>query len=315
MKTGRRHELQTNVLAQSLGRWIESARPYGRAGTAVLIAVVVALFAWAYLSTQNTRRQADGWNEYFDAVGGRNPDPRELLRDVASRYTGTMVGEWSRLTLADLQLDDGTNRLLQDRRMARDELREASEKFQALLNDASHPTILQRATYGLARAHEALGDLDRARAEYRSLATKWPEGPFAAAALARAKDLDKLPTKTFYDWLAKYEPPPPLTKEPGKPGAGPDFLDEPDKGGILQLPSLIEKESGPALPPVIGPSGDEPKAGESDADKPEAASPEAEKPAAGASETPAKAPEEKPAEPASEGTPAPESSGAGPNSK
>ena len=83
MKTQRRHELQTNVLAHSLARWIERAKPYSKAGTAVLIAVVVALFAWAYLSTQSTRREADGWNEYFDATGGRNPDPRELLRDIS----------------------------------------------------------------------------------------------------------------------------------------------------------------------------------------------------------------------------------------
>ncbi len=319
MKTKRRHVLQTNVLAHSLARWIEVAKPYSKAGTAVLIAVVVALFAWAWMSTQSNRRAADGWNEYFDATGGRNPDPRELLRDISSRYAGTMVAQWSRLTLADIQLDDGTNRLLQDRKLARDELRGASEKFQALLLEASHPTILQRSTYGLARAHEASGDLERARKEYRSLATQWPESPFAAAAEARANDLDERGTKIFYDWLAKYDPPPPLVNEPGTPGVRPSFLEEPD----LKMPPLIEKAAGPSLPTVIGPDGEEPKA----EDKPAGDAPEAEKPAAGDSESsPAEAgekpaqpaPEEKPTpdgEPAPEEKPAPGSSEAGPELK
>lgn len=321
MKTERRHELQTNVLAHSLARWIEAAKPYSRAGTAILIALVVALFAWAYLSTQSSRRQADGWNEYFDAMGGRNPDPRDLLYDISSRYTGTIVAQWSRLTLADFQLDQGTGRLLQDRKMAREELREASEKYQALLLEATQPTILQRATYGLARAHEALGELERARGEYRSLATKWPGGPFAAAAKMRANDLDQLPTKNFYDWLAKYEPPPPLSTEPGTPGSRPNFLEEPDRGGILQLPPILEKAAGPALPSVIGPDGEEPKADPSDEASPEAASPEAEKPQGGAAEAPAAGADEKPPEPAPEGKPAPnekpppESSETGPKLK
>jgi hypothetical protein len=270
MKTQRRHELQTSVLASSLARWIETAKPYSRAALAVVIALVVALFAWAYLSTQNTRRLADGWNEYFDAVNGRNPDPRALLLDISSRYSGTMVSEWARLTLANIQLESGTERLLQDRKLGRDELREASEKYQSLLLEASHETILQRSKYGLARAHEALGDLNRARTEYRELAAKWPKGPFAGVAKARADDLDKLATKNFYDWLARYEPPPPLSKEPGTPGARPDFLKEPDAGDMLKFPSSTPGAAGPALPSLSKePAGEEPK-GEikPDSDKP-----------------------------------------------
>jgi predicted negative regulator of RcsB-dependent stress response len=294
MKTERRHELQTNVLANSLARWIEAAKPYSRAALAVVIVVAAALFGWAYLSSQNTRHVADGWTEFFDAVGGRNPDPRELLRDISTRYSGTMVAQWARLTLADIELDEGTNRLLQDRKPARDELREASQSFQSLLREASHPTILQRATFGLARAHEALGELEKARNEYRSLATQWPEGPYAAAAKARANDLEQAGTKGFYDWLAKYEPPAPLSKAPGTPGVRPDFLTEPDSGGILTLPSATPAAPGPTLPSAITePAAEKPKSDE----PPAATSPDAAKPA--------EAPAEKPAEPAPPANPAP----------
>jgi predicted negative regulator of RcsB-dependent stress response len=289
MKTERRHELQTNVLASSLGHWVKVAQPYSRVGLAVVILLVVALFAWAYLSTQNTRRVATGWNEYLDALNGRDPDPRDQLRDISGRYSGTMVGRWARLTLADLQLDAGTNRLLQDRKAARDELRDAREEFKALLLEASHETILQRATYGLALAHEALGELDEARKRYRELAEKWPKGPFAAAAAARADDLDELATKNFYDWFAKYEPPS-LATEPGTPGARPDFLTEPDAGGMLKLPSATK----PALPSLT----DEPVGPELTSD----ANPEP----AGVDES-SEAPAETPTEPPAEESPAEES--------
>jgi hypothetical protein len=198
-----------------------------------------------------------------------------------------MVGQWSRLTLADIQLEAGTNRLLEDRKLANDELTEARETFQAILLESTEPTILERATFGLARASETLGDLEKARQEYQSLAITWPDSPFAATAKARAEDLKETPTKKFYDWLARYEPPPPLRNEPGTPGVGPNFLEEPDAGGILDTPLMKESKSGPALPSVIEQQG----AAEGDADAPDAdatpespATPEAETPAAPAPE-------------------------------
>jgi hypothetical protein len=253
MKTERRHELQTNVLASSLAHWLKAAQPYSRAGLAIVIALVVALFAWAYLSTQNTRRVADGWNEYFEAVSGSNPDPRAELRDISSRYSDMLIGQWARLTLGNIELDVGTNQLLSDRKAARDQLRESREKFKALLLEATHRTIRERATYGLALTHEGLGELDEARAQYRELAKQWPDGPFAAVAEARARELDELPTKNFYDWLARYEPP--SATGPGTPGARPDFLQEPDAGGMLDLPSSAT----PVLPSITDePLGDKP---------------------------------------------------------
>src|SRR5262245_34730435 len=104
MKTQRRHELQTNVLADSLASWMEAAKPYSRAALAAMIALVVGLGAWAYLSAQNDRQLADGWNEYFDALSPMNSrGAHELLTDVADRYSGTIVAQWARLTLADIE--------------------------------------------------------------------------------------------------------------------------------------------------------------------------------------------------------------------
>lgn len=299
MKTTRRHELQTNQLADSLAHWIEAIKPYSRAALALVVALVVLIVTWSYLSAQSTRRNAEGWNEYFDAMAVR--DPRDALSEISSRYAGTPVSEWARLALADIQLDDGTNRLFIEKKNGRDELVGAAEKYQAILVEAREKMLLERATFGLARAHEALAkpdSLEKARKEYRSIAEKWPNSVYAPIATKRADDLDRQATKGFYDWLAAYEPPRPLAKEPGTPGVRPDFLKDPLEGPGTQLPSAIgDNTSLPALglePGSTPPAGD---AGNSDP-QPESA-PAADDPTA---DDPTTLPADKPA---SEGTPEP----------
>ncbi len=298
MKTERRHELQTNVLATTLAHWTEAARPYGRAMLAGILALIVAIIVWGYVATQNSRQVAEGWNDYFMAVSVRD---EQRLQDVAEQFAGTVVADWARLTLADWELDNGTNRLLVDRTLAREQLRDAADKYSALLLSAGSGTIAERATYGLARAHEAAGELEKARSEYRSLAQKWPDSPFAATSEARAKDLETQSTKQFYDWLAKYEPPRSLSQEPGTPGARPDFLKEPD-AGTLQLPSSLGDTTSP-FPSL--PGATESKAGEEPASTPDL--PAADAPASAPADTaPAEAPpaESAPAAPAEDAKPA-----------
>jgi hypothetical protein len=158
---------------------------------------------------------------------------------------------------------------------------------------ASDNTILERATYGLARAQEAYGELEKARESYNKLATTWPESPFAATAKARAQILESQPTKQFYDWIARYEPPKALSGEPGTPGARPDFLKEPDVG-TLNVPNSLG--DAPAKFPTLTPesaSGEAPAAGETPASTPEL--PAAEAPAATPPATTEPAPAAEPA--------------------
>jgi hypothetical protein len=295
MKTSRRHELQTNELADSLARWIEAVKPYSRAALALLIAVVAALLFWGYLSAQGERKAAEGWNALFDAMNSR--DPEEDLADLATRYAGTQVGLWARVTLADTQLLGGTNLLFMDRGRARDELRQAAETYQAILAETQDSMMRERATFGLARAHEAMGtpgDLENARKEYRSLAEQWPDSPYAAVAKARADDLDKAATKDFYDWVARYEPPRPVANEPGTPGARPDFLKDPLEGADQPVPSALDDAA--PLPKF----DDKPATGPTLSDEPTTAPPTGETPAPPSDEKPAVPPAEPPAN-----TPAP----------
>ncbi|REK17516.1 MAG: hypothetical protein DWQ37_06015 [Planctomycetota bacterium] len=299
MKTERRHELQTNVLADSLARGIEAIKPYGRGVLAVVIILAMGLIAWFYTSAQGSRRSAEGWTDYLEAMDQRN---LELMQGISQEFAGSDVGHWARMTAADWLLADGTNRLLTDQVRAKDNLKEAREEFAALLLDTSNDTIQQRATYGLAQADEALGDLEKARSEYRTLAEKWPEGPFHETAEQRAEDLDRMSTKQFYDWLARYEPPAASSGDPGIPGVRPDFMQEPD-AGTLQLPSSLE-DSGPLPSFEIEPTGEAPS-GEEPAAEPSGEEPAAEAPAE--DDAPAESSESGEASPEPESAPAEES--------
>lgn len=289
MKTERRHELQHNVLADTLERWIEAVKPYSRALLAGVIGAVVLFSVWGYMASQSRDRAAAAWNEYYAAM--MSPDPRDTLSSIVSRFPGTPVGQAARAVLADIQLDDGTTRLFIDKASGRDELQKASEMYQALLLEADDPSLKARATFGLARAHEALGkDLARAAEEYRSIAKNWPDSPYVEEANERAKSLETAATKGFYDWFAKYERPKPVANELGVPGARPDFMKDPLEENGFKVPPLDTT----ILPQLTPEGGDKPVA--------EGEAPAAEQPSAPPGEpapTEGEAPKaEAPAEPA-----------------
>lgn len=263
MKTERRHELQHNVLADTLERWIEAIKPYSRAVLAGVIGAVVLFSVWGYMANQSRDRAAAAWNEYYAAM--MTPDPRETLSSIVSRFPGTPVGQAARAVLADIQLDDGTSRLFSDKASGRDELQKSAEMYQALMLETDDPSLKARATFGLARAHEALGkDLARAAEEYRSIAKNWPQSPYVQEAESRAKSLESAATKGFYDWFAKYERPKPVANELGIPGARPDFMKDPLEENGFKVPPLDTT----ILPQLTTEGGEKPAEPAADGEKP-----------------------------------------------
>lgn len=225
MKTERRHELATNVLADWLGEKIETLKPYSTAISATVLAVAVAIFAYVYWSQKNQARQAQGWESFFKALDERGrEDADESLLNVADEYANSPAGNWSRLSLADAQLAKGVDQLFNDRAASKQTLDDAVESYRAVLEDAPDDSPLaERATFGLAEAYESKNDLDKAREQYRALVDRWPDGAFTALAQERLNDLDQKGTKDFYDWFAKQSPKPKSPQGPGKPGEKPAF--------------------------------------------------------------------------------------------
>ena len=296
MKTERRHELQTNELADWLGHSYQSAKPFSKTILAVVVAVVViAGTAWFLLTWSNAKR-GEAWQEYQVAFSSDDPDSH--LRTLLEEHPNTPAGQAAKIYFADSALESGINLQFTDRAEAQEKLEEALADYEEVAENAREPVLEERATLGAAKANEALMRLDGARALYEKVVQDFPNSLSAQMATDRLEDLNRKSTQEFYSWFAQFEPPTPATG-PGTPGVKPDFdalPDTPDAplGPGLGLPSVgAEKLPSGAMP-------EKPAANASDA-------PTAEK-TGDAPETPAE-PESKVAPegtPEPKGTPEPE---------
>ncbi len=288
MKTERRHQLETNELADSLAHWVESARPYFRTVVGLLIAVVALVFLYALVSRHSAAKTQEAWDDYFQASNeyfmGMNPASEEKLDDLADKYPGTSAAWWARTAIGDMKLIEGANLLYRDRTLARERLNSAVEQYETVLKEAKESAVLVRATYGLARAQESLGDVKLARESYATIVTRWPTNALADVAQTRVKDLEKTETQEFYDWFKQQNPGKSLLDVPGKPGEKPDFdlntlgpdsksifPGQPQDGG----PALPDEESGTdsgPTPDAGTDSGADTKPEEGAGDKPETGS-------------------------------------------
>jgi tetratricopeptide (TPR) repeat protein len=239
MKAQHRHELQTNQLAEWLENAIERMKPYARAITGVLVAVAIVLGVYAYLGMTERRTEVAASDQLI--VGLENNEPHELQNTI-DEYRGTQPAAIAQLVLAERTLDNGTNQLFLNKQVGRENIFKAAESFAAVEKDSREPMLRAWALYGLGRAHESMGDLDRARDDFQRLLKEYPESSLAEAAHGHLNRLNQPGIKEFYDWFAKQEPQPAAENEPGVPGLKPSFnLDEPESvpQGDVKLPSAL----------------------------------------------------------------------------
>jgi hypothetical protein len=246
MKTERRHELQTNVLADRLARGADAMRPYGKIILGVVLLALLAVVVASFWSTRQRQRATQGWNEFF---AGLMAGDESKLEKTAEEYSNTKVEDWAKLVQAEMELGQATDQLMADPPAAREKLSNAVSTYEGL-KKSSNPLVQQRATFGLGQAYESRGELAKAREEYDALVKNWPDSPYTRTAKQRSQALDKQTTKQFYDWLAQYKPETPASKLPGVPGIGPDFnkgLDSEfpsstsSRPGEISLPSFLDK--------------------------------------------------------------------------
>ena len=102
--------------------------------------------------------------------------------------------------------------------------------------------LLERATFGMARAEETKGDLEHAMQHYSDLVKRWPDGTYAAAAKQRLEDFKQPDTKLMFESLREYEPKPTFDEESGPSRPQPKFSE----------PLPKEPSDLPGLPPRLG---------------------------------------------------------------
>ncbi|MGE3806104.1 MAG: tol-pal system YbgF family protein [Gemmataceae bacterium] len=220
MKGEHRKELQTNILADRMGRFMHDMRSQPQSRSAAII-VLIGLAIVTYLAWQVTMARTDRTNQWTrldeDLVGqiAMNSPENEtgvLVREfdrVSNEAPYTLAGRTARFQRARLLLSTGMTRLYaaspgETSAPAKD-LEKARDLFRELVNQTrDEPILTQEAMMGAAQAEEALvgvpnpedvekaiGNLDHALADYRALATSYPTSHLGQQAAARVKKIEE----------------------------------------------------------------------------------------------------------------------------
>ena len=220
MKSEERHRLQQNQLADWIGKSITTIKPYQNSILIAVLLVVVGMVAYTVWSRVSAAENTEAWDELNAALESGNI---AKLAKVREDRPNTHAAHVAAVVEADYNLADGCNRLFVSKAVANQELAKAVELYRTVLDQSRNSSLLQRATFGLARAREAKGELERAMELYQEVSTKWPDGAFAVAAARRLDDLKRPATKRLYDRFAKFDPKPAYSSESGLPGQRPNF--------------------------------------------------------------------------------------------
>jgi len=222
MKTQRRHELQTNELADRLGKYLQQIQPYSRHITIGLGLVVAAVIGGVYYSNMRAAQQGASWSDYLAAFGSQDSD---ALEEVAKLHGGTTAALWSLQSAGDIKLAMGTRQIFTDRDEAEETLKDAEDHFLAVYaelldvdpetlkvseehfeKDApGHPELVQRARYGLAQVYESLSELEKAQKYYDVVARSAPDSALGKSAKRRLDRLSDESVQGWYNWFARQE--------------------------------------------------------------------------------------------------------------
>ena len=254
MKAQHRHELHANELAQWLEAAIEKAKPYSRAIVGAILALAIVIGVYLYVNALERRTVTVASDQYITALQTfQSEGPMELQR-IVEDYRGTEPAVLAQLVLAETQIKQGGDVLYLNKPAAETELSHAVGSFTQVLQTTKDPMLRAWALYGLGRAHESEGQLDRARSDYQKLIDEYPNSSLVRAARGHLAQLKETSVKEFYDWFAKQNPQPAGSESgSGVPGLKPSFdLTEPPAPGDLKFPepgSAKSSSEAPAEPP------------------------------------------------------------------
>ena len=190
-------EVESNALVDNATAIYDVIRPYTRAILLGLAGALLAAVAWILVSSQQAALQSQGWDAYLAAVSSGDP---AALNEVTTRHAGTPAADWSRLMLAEMSLEEGTQLLFADRDRALPRLQSAVDLYAGILSDKPQAILAERATFGIDFPTSALAGMARQRSKALAgdSATEWyswfaaqkmtPPVPPAAAAETGASE-------------------------------------------------------------------------------------------------------------------------------
>lgn len=256
MKSERRHELEKNTLANWLGENADRVKPYANTILGALLVVVLLFLVWTWWSGHSVSASAQAWNELHAAMQkSLSTQNAEDLDAVVEKYPGAKAALWAAVTAGDLRLGFAAESRFSNKAVADDELKAAVENYLYVLDETKDGTLRERAAFGLARAYETQGNVDKAVACYKEQVIQaYPDGVYKAIAQQRLTFLESPAGKEFYTKFAQFKPEPALADEPGTPGVRPDFsldsLDAPSTTTPAEPAAATPAEPAPSTEPA-----------------------------------------------------------------
>jgi tetratricopeptide (TPR) repeat protein len=206
MKAEHRKELQTNVLADTAGRFLQRIKEGPSRGTVLtcgaVALVLLIFFSWRYFSRTALESRSALWlkvdeaERKLDGVAdlGQAEDVVKELEHAAQEKPQTVPAQVLRFTSARAQLRLGLERLCAqdkaEREKALNRIEQARDLFTTLVRETGETPILhQEALLGVATAQESLGQIDDALEEYRKVVAVDANSAAGKAAQARVEYL------------------------------------------------------------------------------------------------------------------------------
>ena len=206
MKSERRHELESNELANQLGKTIESSRGYLSWIVAAVGLVVLAVVGWGVFNARSVARTSQSWLSLYFA--GQSDDELQELRESRP---ARQVEFWALQRLADNQLSNASSQLFFDRVTSLELLAEAEANYRQIADGATDRRLRARAQLGLAKALESQGKLNEAIESYRTaMSMDGINRPMQQAIQQRLDELQAPDAEGFYAWIATTKPASPL---------------------------------------------------------------------------------------------------------
>jgi tetratricopeptide (TPR) repeat protein len=192
MKAEHRKELQTNVLADNLGKALQGIKEGPSRGTLIFVGVValagLLIFIWWYFWSASQATDSARWTAWDGLTTTAALDGFAQNKD----NQGTTQGRVARFQIARVSLLSGIRELGSSRAQALENIRKAAQAYEALANETSDlPLMQEEALLGAGKANEALGEVEKAKGFYKKLADAHPNSPFGKDARAQLERLEK----------------------------------------------------------------------------------------------------------------------------
>lgn len=257
MKSERRHDLQSNELANTLGSGIEKVQPFVQYIVGGVVIAALLAVGWGVYTSFARKSAAAAWTEYYFTL---NTGDAEAFKAIADKHPGSAAALWAEQTAGDEYLADGIDALYRDRGQGVELLNNAIQSYEKVKSTAQQAELRTRAVLGLAQAHESLGEIEKAKTEYQQVINDGLQPAITTMASNRLAFLNSQAGKDFYAWFDKLKPtpavPPKMDGDLGVLPTSPDLkFDTPIDPSGLELP-----KAEPTAPAGTPPAGTPPAA-------------------------------------------------------